>query len=179
MTIFFLIVQLLRVSSKFLQLSVCSIGRNKQCLFLKRRNTFTAASPIEVQAGRGLVSDKGGGFPLSDNQLKAEFCNHRYKTSLKPTALVSVTTCFFEVLTRAFQELDSNRENANKAHAEHLARLTKIPEPQRFRNEYLFHREIPEQYVVHGVSVRTLLDRELRTADLLLGNIVPPMSLNK
>lgn len=44
-------------------------------------------------------------------------------------------------------------------HIEDLAQ--KHSNPIQFRNEYLFEWEIPEEYIIHKVSVQTLLERRL------------------
>jgi hypothetical protein len=87
-----------------------------------------------------------------------------------------VTGSFIDVLRRAFDKLYEGEEpdqiwivfisvpykdKSTYHHAEHLARDIGHDTPRMFKNEYIFEWEIPEEYIVHKVSVQTLLERGL------------------
>jgi len=133
----------------------------------------------------GLVSGKGkGGRQLSIHELLSEFKNHKTRPrnlheEIYPkrlTALVSVTVSFIDVLRRAFNKLYKGEEpdqiwivfisvpykdKSTYYHLEHLAREIGQDKPSMFKDEYIFVWEIPEEYIVHKVSVQTLLERGL------------------
>jgi hypothetical protein len=85
-----------------------------------------------------------------------------------------VTTSFLDMLRRAFDKLYKghkaehiwivfifvpHRDNAEYHHAKHLAQEIRLEESNMFVHEYVFEWEIPEKYVMHKVSVHTLLSR--------------------
>ncbi|KAH7316970.1 hypothetical protein B0I35DRAFT_469389 [Stachybotrys elegans] len=108
-------------------------------------------------SARQLVSGKGArGPPLSRRDLLVEFRNHADKTSQRGTALVSVSNRIIDTI--AFIEAEAT---ANIHHAQQLAMDCNLPGPGKFHYEFLFEWAIPEKYVVHQVSLRTLMDRGL------------------
>ena len=135
----------------------------------------------------GLVSGKAStGDPLSYKTLLEEFRKHANKRNRKPTALVSGSDRIFDTLKRAFDkhyedgessaeiwiafiEVPPTRaENATRIHsAKDLAEKCELPEPDRFFHEVVFEWAIPEKYVLHEVSLQTLMKRKLREDWLL------------
>lgn len=84
-----------------------------------------------------------------------------------------MTVSFIDVLNRAFGKLHEGDEpdqifisvpHKDKGvyhHAEDLAREIEHNKPSLFKDKYIFVREIPEKYMVHKISVQTLLERGL------------------
>ncbi|CAI7622660.1 unnamed protein product [Penicillium glandicola] len=111
------------------------------------------------------------------------------------TALVSVTDRPIEALHRAFVKYNNLHDEADDIwiaiisvpvrgndtslyhHAEDLALDLEmgLEESRKFRHEYLFEWEIPDQYVKHMVSVETLLDRGLNLDSYLAGGLLPDL----
>ncbi|KAB5535238.1 hypothetical protein GE09DRAFT_355713 [Coniochaeta sp. 2T2.1] len=149
--------------------------------------TYSANSPRRLVSGKGLQCSTR--LQLSDQQLLAEFSNHSNKWCPEPTALVSVSTRIIDTVQRAFAmmyyETDNCSIHAAKAtndpedilivfievpDAEHaapvriheaqsLAKKSGVKEVGMFKYERLFEWEIPQEYVLHGVSLQMLLDR--------------------
>lgn len=133
----------------------------------------------------GLVSGKDKeDRQLSIDELLCEFENHKKGARKlneeicreRLTALISVTASFIDALRRAFDKLYEGdkpdqiwivfisvpyKDKGTYHHAEHLAREIGHDTPRKFKNEYIFEWEIPEEYIVHKVSVQTLLERGL------------------
>ena len=134
-----------------------------------------------------LVSAKGPkGDPLSRTALLEEFRNHAKKGNREPTALVSASNRIIDTLKRAFDEhyeygepsaeiwiafieAPSNVDGAAvQIHsAKELAEECEDPEPDKFMHEVVFEWAIPEKYVLHKVSLQTLMKRGLKDDDLL------------
>ena len=129
-----------------------------------------------------LVSAKGpNGDPLSDTALVEEFRNHAEPWNREPTALVSGSDRIVDTLKRAFQKHYEDGESsadiwiafievpptmnktATRIHsAKELAEKYKLSVPDKFSHEVVFEWAIPEKYVLHMVSLRTLMDRGLK-----------------
>jgi hypothetical protein len=125
-------------------------------------------------SGKGKEDQK-----LSIHELLCEFKNHKKGARKlneeicreRLTALILVTVSFIDALRRAFDdELDQiwivfisvlHKNKATYHHAEYLAREMGLDETNMFKDEYIFEWEVPEKYIVHKVSVRTLLERKL------------------
>jgi hypothetical protein len=126
-----------------------------------------------------LISGKARGHNqrLATN-LRAQFNSHvRHPSRKQPTALVSTSSRLIDTLQRAFSKFYNgpNQEDASKIwiafmyvpdvdrhvyhHAEDLAKQYGHTEPWILHYEYLFEWEIPERYLVHEVSVKTLINR--------------------
>lgn len=138
-----------------------------------------------------LISSKGtGGGPLRDADLVEEFQNHAVMWNREPTALVSVSKRIIDTVKRALEKHfrndespadiwiafievpdDSNHENPIRIHpARKLAEKCGIPDPHLFRHEAVIEWAIPEQCVLHQVSLETLMDRQLLVEGCLLQN---------
>lgn len=138
-----------------------------------------------------LTSSKGtGGGPLRDADLVEEFRNHAVIWNREPTALVSVSKRIIDTLKRALEKHyrddespadiwiafievpdDSNHENPIRIHpARELAEKCGIPDPHLFHHEAVIEWAIPEQCVLHQVSLQTLMDRQLLAEGCLLQN---------
>lgn len=145
----------------------------------------------ELSAGR-FVSGKGPkGDPLSDAALIEEFRNHakfgnrakdkENQGNRKLTALVSGSDRIVDTLRRAFDkhyrdgesEADiwiafievppTIDESTTRIHsAKELAEKCGLPEPNKFYHEVVFEWAIPEKYLVHEVSLQTLMERGLQ-----------------
>lgn len=119
--------------------------------------------------------------PLSYTALLEEFRNHAKKSNREPTALVSGSDRIVDTLKRAFdkhyEDGESSaeiwiafievpptiNETATRIHsAKELAEKCELPEPKLFSHEVVFEWAIPEKYVLHEVSLQTLMKRELQ-----------------
>jgi hypothetical protein len=127
-----------------------------------------------------LVSAKGSkGDPLSATALLSEFRNHAIIRNEKPTALVSVSDRIIDTLQRAFEKHDvyhespadiwiafievPANENATRIHhAKELAEKCEHWKPNLFYYEKVFEWAIPEKYVLHKVSLQSLMDRGIQ-----------------
>lgn len=145
-----------------------------------------------------LVSGKGPkGDPLSDTALLEEFRNHakfpnhtnkeENQGNRELTALVSGSDRIVDSVKRAFDKHygdgessadiwiafiefpPTTNENATRIHsAKELAEKCGLPEPNKFSYEVVFEWAIPEKYVVHEVSLQTLMERGLQERYFLL-----------
>ena len=147
---------------------------------MANRTIYTRAYS-KSSVGR-FVSAKGPkGDPLSSTALIEEFRNHAKKRNRKPTALVSASDRIVDTLKRAFDKHygpgessaeiwiafievpPTINETATRIHsAKELAGKCKLPEPNSFYHEVVFEWAIPEKYVLHEVSLQTLMERELQ-----------------
>ena len=127
-----------------------------------------------------LVSAKGlNGYPLFRTDLLNEFRNHANKMNRTPTALVSVSDRIVDTVKRAFDkhydgespedawvafiEVPATPETPVRVHAARfLAKECGLSEPSLFYHEIVFEWAIPENYVLHKVSLQTLMDRGLQ-----------------
>jgi len=135
-------------------------------------------------AGR-LVSAKGAQCnPLSEIALLEEFRNHADSKNREPTALVSCSDRMVDTLKRAFtkhirdDESPSNiriafieavptmHANATRVHsARELARQCQLLDSDKFLHEFVFEHAIPEECLLHDVSLHTLIMRGLQVND--------------
>lgn len=137
----------------------------------------------------GLEAGLSHGGPLSKTERLSEFARHRYLGNREPTALVSVSDRPIEALHRAFSKYYNNGEKPEDIwvviisvplgkdyilphRAEHLASDDKSG---RFRHEHVFERKIPNLYVEHMVSLKTLLNRGLDLETHLQGSFLPEL----
>lgn len=129
-----------------------------------------------------FVSRKGpDGGSLSNAALLEDFRNHANISNRKPTALVSASRRIVDTLKRAFNkhnkhgkspakiwiafiEVPSIRnETPTRIHsARQLAEKCNLPEPESFSYEVVFEWTIPDKYVLHKVSLQTLMERGLQ-----------------
>ena len=135
----------------------------------------------ERSAGK-LESAKGpNGAPLSDIALLKEFRNHSKKWNRVSTALVSGSDRIVDTLKRAFEKHykdgessediwiafieipPTTNETATRIHsAKELAERCKLKEPNKLSHEVVFEWAIPKNYVVHEISLQTLMGRGLQ-----------------
>jgi hypothetical protein len=142
----------------------------------------------------GLISGKGRRRTrLSDDELYTEFSSHVLYPTKKPTALISVSSRIIDTLRRAFGKFHNDGEKPDQIwiafvhvpdedthlyhHAEGLAYQTQADSPRRLRYEYLFEWEIPKRYLIHKVSVATLLRRGFSMEPYLVDKKLPPTSI--
>ncbi|CAF9915430.1 MAG: hypothetical protein ALECFALPRED_010194 [Alectoria fallacina] len=121
------------------------------------------------------------GDPLSYTALLEEFRNHANRWNREPTALVSGSDRIVDTLKRAFDKHYKDgessaeiwiafievpptiNESATRIHsAKELAEKCQLPEPNSFSHEVVFEWAIPEKYVLHEVSLQTLIKRKLQ-----------------
>jgi len=152
---------------------------------MANRTIYTRAYS-KSSAGQ-FVSAKGPkGDPLSDTALVQEFRNHADKWNRKPTALVSGSDRIVDTLKRAFDKHYKDGESsadiwiafievpptindtAPQIHsAKELAEKCGLEKPNKFSHEVVFEWAIPEKYIVHEVSLQTLMKRGLQEHCLL------------
>ncbi|KAL4957106.1 hypothetical protein BDW69DRAFT_52541 [Aspergillus filifer] len=158
-----------------------SNGRSR---FFYRCCSDTSAG--DLRCGRCQTCPDNHTHPaLSNEELLCEFKKHQILKSSKPTALISVTDRPLEALKRALGKLHDGGEGADTIfiitiripggeerqggtrpiHAQEIARKSHDCENSHvFKHEYLFQWEIPEHYVLHCVSLSTLLNRGIKEA---------------
>jgi hypothetical protein len=131
-------------------------------------------------AGQLTSAKAPKGDPLSDTTLLQEFRNHAEKWNEEPTALVSASDRIVDTLKRAFEHYENGEspadiwivfveappimnKNATQIHsARDLAEKCELPEPNRFYHEVVFEWTIPNEWVMHKVSLQTLMERGLQ-----------------
>ncbi|KAJ6159661.1 hypothetical protein N7497_004198 [Penicillium chrysogenum] len=134
----------------------------------------------ETSAGGLTCGLKRIGPRLSKPDLSRHFELHKHQKKKYPTALVSVTDRPIEALHRAFVKHYNDGEvsstiwiaiisvpattDAEKLY--HRAQQLAYGDI-KFKHEYLFEWQIPDQYVEHIVSVKTLLSRGLDLKEYL------------
>ncbi|PMD43676.1 hypothetical protein L207DRAFT_631740 [Hyaloscypha variabilis F] len=134
----------------------------------------------ESSAGRFFSGKAPKGDPLSDKALIEEFRNHADQGNRKPTALVSGSNRIIDTLNRAFDKHGDGESPAgiwiafievpptiNKSttrihSAKELAEKCGLLDYKKFYHEVVFEWAIPEKYVVHEVSLETLMSRGLQ-----------------
>ncbi|KAH6641131.1 hypothetical protein F5144DRAFT_123770 [Chaetomium tenue] len=136
---------------------------------------YSKSNAGQLNSGRGPT-----GPPLSGVQLLAEFQRHANRNNRIPTALVSVSNRLVDTVHRAFQKHYVNGESpadiwvvfiespaerqapAVRLHsARELAQSLGL-KPEHFHYEFVFEWGIPQGYVLHKVSLKTLMDRGLQ-----------------
>lgn len=144
----------------------------------------------QSSAGR-LVSAKGSkGDSLSHTELLDEFRNHADKWNREPTALVSVSDRIIDTVNRAFDKHFKDDESpadiwvvfievpvamhGSEVHAAQLAEECGLREPALYYHEFVFEWAIPEEYVLHEVSLQTLMDRGLEWGQYLIQDGTEP-----
>lgn len=130
-------------------------------------------------SGRAAVGKK-----LEKKELLEEFQKHRRHNNTEPTALVSVSSRIVSTLSRALVKNRGVDEDGNQVkqepaeaiwiafiavpdpgsgiyhHARSLAeQLGDGVNPVRYQSEYVFEWRIPQEYIIHTVSLQTLIDR--------------------
>ncbi|KAF2676369.1 hypothetical protein K458DRAFT_410580 [Lentithecium fluviatile CBS 122367] len=141
----------------------------------------------------GLISGKGRRHGrLSGTDLYSEFVNHVRLRTMEPTALISASNRLIDTLRRAFSKLYDDEESPNQIwitfihvpdvdkhvyhHAEGLAKKWNCPNSRRLRYKYIFEWEIPEKYLIHKVSVETLIERGFDMKEYLFDGALPSTS---
>ncbi|KAH6973919.1 hypothetical protein EDB80DRAFT_900462 [Ilyonectria destructans] len=138
--------------------------------------SYSDGSAGKLSSGKGSV-----GPPHTLERLLSEFAEHRKLANrTHPTSLVSASDRIIDSLKRAFNKYYEDGEHPDqiwivfiripygriqttKVHsARKLAEECQHPEPSKFTHEYLFEWAIPQEYVVHSVSVETLIHRGLK-----------------
>lgn len=145
---------------------------------MANRNIFTRA--YSKKSAARLISAKGPKGTLSHIELLEEFRNHANKRNREATALVSVSDRIIDTVKRAFDKhyIDGEppgdiwiafievqameHEEPARFHAAHLlAEECELPEPDLFYHEIVFEWAVSEKFVLHRVSLQTLMGRGL------------------
>jgi len=147
---------------------------------MANRTIYTRAYS-KSSVGQFVSAKAPKGDPLSYTALLEEFRNHANKWNREPTALVSGSDRIVDTLKRAFdkhyEDGESSaeiwiafievpptmNETATRIHsAKELAEKCELPEPNLFSHEVVFEWAIPKKYVLHEVSLQTLIKRKLQ-----------------
>ncbi|KAK4157000.1 hypothetical protein C8A00DRAFT_30092 [Chaetomidium leptoderma] len=136
---------------------------------------YSPRSAGELTSGRGPTRPR-----LTYRQLLAEFRNHQNLRNRQPTALVSVSDRIVDTIARALFHRDyyaespadiwvvfiqvpatMNQPSARFHRAQTLAAECRDLDldPNLFLYETVFEWAIPDEYVLHRVSLQTLMDR--------------------
>lgn len=132
-------------------------------------------------AGQLASAKAPKGDPLSRTALCNEFRKHANRDNREPIALVSVSDRIVDTVKRAFEKHYKDGESLAdiwitfievpaiihgtpaRIHATRsLAEERELPEPNVFYHEFVFEWAIPETYVLHTVSLQTLMNRGLQ-----------------
>lgn len=127
-----------------------------------------------------LISAKGPQGTLSHSHLLHEFRNHANKWNQEATALVSVSRRIIDTVNRALHKHFTDHEppediwiafinpkvtgneSPPRIHAaSDLAEQCGLSEPNKFLYEMVFEWSIPDTFVMHQVSLHTLMSRGL------------------
>lgn len=130
------------------------------------------------------------GNQLAPDELLDEFEKHQDRWNQEPTALVSVSDRIVDTLKRALEMHYEDLESPSKIqvvfievpepeskstptihHARQLAEDCGLPEPKCFSYEFVFEWAIPEEYVLHTVSLQTLMDHQQQS--FIMDNVLP------
>ncbi|PON20064.1 hypothetical protein TGAM01_v211068 [Trichoderma gamsii] len=134
----------------------------------------------ERSAGKLSSAKRPAHNALIHSELLDEFRNHAIRESTKPTALISASSRIIDTVRRVFDKWYTDGESLEDiwiafigipttvdesltpVHAaRHLAEECELEEPNLFYYEYVFEWIIPDKYVLHQVSLQTLIDRGL------------------
>ncbi|KAL7942622.1 hypothetical protein V8C42DRAFT_331480 [Trichoderma barbatum] len=134
----------------------------------------------ESSAGKLTSAKRPTGDALTHIELLDEFRNHAKSWSKEPTALISVSNRIIDTIRRAFEKYYTHdelpgdiwiafikvptavHESATSVHAaQSLAEECEYQESEKFQHEFIFEWKIPDEYVLHQVSLQTLIDRGL------------------
>ena len=145
------------------------------------KQTIYTRAYSNSSAGRLVSAKASTGGPLSYTALLEEFRNHAEKWNPEPTALVSGSDRIVDTVKRAFDKHYKDGEpsaeiwiafikvpptideTTTRIHsAEDLAEKCELPRPSRFAHKVVFEWAIPEKYVLHVVSLQTLMKRKLQ-----------------
>ncbi|KAL7893297.1 hypothetical protein HDV64DRAFT_153624 [Trichoderma sp. TUCIM 5745] len=133
----------------------------------------------ERSAGKLCSAKKPTRNALTHSELLDEFLNHAIRENTKPTALISVSSRIIDTVKRAFDKcytygespediwiafvkIATVDESPTPVHvARHLVEEGRHEKPNVFYHEYNFEWIIPDNYLLHQVSLQTLIDRGL------------------
>ncbi|KAK3934720.1 hypothetical protein QBC46DRAFT_399090 [Diplogelasinospora grovesii] len=153
---------------------------------------YSKSSAGQLISGKGLKR-----YSLSGTELLGEFRKHADKWNREPTALVSVSDRIIDTVKRAFDKHYNDgeiprdiwvvfvevpatiHETPARVHAaRRLAEECEDLEPRLFYHEFVFEWAIPEKYMLHKVSLQTLMDRGLEWERYIIqrGPELPPLS---
>ena len=146
---------------------------------MANREIYTRAYS-KSSAGQYVYPKGPKGDPLSYTALLKEFRNYAKIENREPTALVSASDRIVDTLKCAFHKHYEHGESSveiwiafievpptmnetvTRIHsAKELAEQCEHPEPNLFSHEVVFEWAIPERYVLHKVSLQTLVKRKL------------------
>ncbi|KAK8029295.1 hypothetical protein PG991_006351 [Apiospora marii] len=144
---------------------------------------FSSTSNRQLVSGRAQLAQflsNPDRYPLSRRSLHWNFRNHADKYSEEPTSIVSVSNRILDTITRAYGLWQDGNDPGNVwiifirtrspidglaspriHHAETLAKQCGHWNPVIFQYEFVVEEAIPEHWVQHRVSLKTLMDRGL------------------
>ncbi|KAM0134450.1 hypothetical protein ACHAO1_005662 [Botrytis cinerea] len=126
---------------------------------MSSRLFYRAYSPNS--AGDIVCGKSKTGLRPSHIDVTREFDKHRDIENRIPIALVSVTSSIIRAIKTAFNKHYKDGENPVGIWIVFIGVPYQDADRKGFKDEYLFEWEIPMEYVVHRVSVKTLVDRGL------------------
>lgn len=157
---------------------------------------YSETSAGKLSSGKGPIGDA-----LTHVELLKEFRNHAESGSPEPTALISVSNRIIDTVKRAFEKYYTYHESPadiwiafirvpatvhespTSVHAARpLAEECGLSRPNKFQHEYVFEWVIPDEFVLHQVSLQTLIDRGLDWTKYLFlpnGRVVSTLELRK
>lgn len=136
--------------------------------------SYSNRSAGKLSSGKGPT-----GAPHTLAGLLSEFEKHKELDNKIPTSLVSTSDRIIDTLKRAFNtyyDLGQSPDQiwivfitipydwirTKKVHsARELANKCQNPKAEMFKHEFLFEWAIPQEFVVHSVSIKTLIARGL------------------
>jgi hypothetical protein len=148
------------------------------------RNVFTRV--YSGSSAAQLVSAKGSHGRLSHRELLEEFRKHAGRQNREATALVSTSDRIVDTVNRAVHKHHVHGDKPEdiwivfievpitelapvaRFHAAHLlAKECELPKPDLFIHKIVFEWAIPAAYVLHRVSLQTLMGRGLEMEKFL------------
>jgi hypothetical protein len=144
---------------------------------------YSSSSIGALTSGKGAVGEKLGG-----DMLLREFQNHSFhsqhrnlRKKLLRTALVSVSDRIIDTLSRALVKWQGLEEIEPEPADQIWVVFIAVPGPDsgiyhhgkdlagkigkldlcKYKHEYIFEWEVPQKYIIHTVSLQTLMDRGL------------------
>ena len=145
------------------------------------KTIYTRAHSLS-SAGRLQSAKARRGDPQTSLDLLSEFRRHTLLSNSDPTALISVSDRIVDTVRRAFERCYNDDEHPMDIwitfigvpsamrtsatafqiySAKELAEKSGHPIPNVFCHEFLFEWAIPNELILHEVSLQTLLDRKI------------------
>lgn len=157
-----------------------SLAQYRRCVLILAmpampgKNLIRTYSTTSAGATRSGRQDRHS-LTLTERLEEFRFHSDRYQR-VRKTALISTSDCFLWMLKEAFNRYHSgdvaaeihivfihvpHEQNHIYYHGKELAEMAGVKDPVAFSLEYLFEWEIPAEFILHTVSLQTLIDRKL------------------